>query len=387
MNVRIVVILSAIPKLDVFQIAENLNKKQLLTHLYTGYASTKNRLVNHFISRRDVEQIPQQLITDFWFIHTLQHFHPSSIYNEAFDRFVARRISNRNDYKAVLAWSGMGERTVMASKRQNKFTVIGRESCHISFQNEILTKEYAKYGLVYRIDDRITKKELNEYRLADKLYVCSSFVKKSFLDFGVPEDKIFVNPIGVSNLFRPVNVNRNRSKFIILFIGKMTIRKGLRYVFSALERLTILPAEYEAWFVGAAEPVVLAEFNRRKSNNWKYLGFVPQHKLPEIISAADVGVFPSLEDGFAQVVPQQLSCGLPMITTSHTGSSDFIVDGQNGYVVPPFDSDSIAEKIEKIFTDSALLLKLKTNAQRLNIEEFSVSTVSDRFEKFFKSHV
>jgi glycosyltransferase involved in cell wall biosynthesis len=381
------VILSSIPKLDVFLIAEELHKKGMLTHLYTGFASAKVRAVNRFIKRQDREDVPKRMISDLWFIHLLRHFHQSSIYNEVFDRWVANRIKNRNDYKAVLAWSGMGEHTITAAKRMNRFTVLGRESCHITLQNQILSKEYSKYGIHYRVDDRITKKELREYAMADQLYVCSEFVKRSFLDQGFPEDKIFVSPIGVPKLFLPVQGVKKNPKFIIVFFGKMTVRKGLRYLFEALEKINLPAREYEAWFIGAAEPVILREFERRRKSNWHYKGFISQEDVPNVLSHADVGVFPSLEDGFAQVVPQQLACGVPVIVTSNTGSSDIIQDGLNGYVVPPFDSDSIAEKIESIYNDPQLLARLKHNAPRLNLDALTPFAVSKRFEDFFLKHV
>lgn len=381
------VILSAIPKLDVFQIAEGLNERGMLSHLYTGFASGKKRMINRFVSRKDQEMIPLEMVSDLWLLPLFQRYHKSSIYNEAFDRLVASRISKRDDYKALLAWSGMAEHSLEAARKRNKFTVVGRGSCHISFQNDILTKEYARYGIAYKVDERITRKELAEYAAADKIYVCSSFVKRTFLDFGTPEDKIFVNPIAVPRLFRVPHEKEEHSKFTILFLGKLTIRKGLRYLFDALEKINIPAADYEAWFIGAADPVIRKEFEKRKKPNWRYMGFVPQGELPGIISRADLGIFPSLEDGFAQVVPQQLSCGIPVITTSHTGSSDLIRSGYNGFVVEPFNSDAIAEKIEMVFSDGQLLSSLKNNAYSLNLDALTPQAVANKFFDFFNENI
>lgn len=377
------VILSSLPKLDVFQIAEGLNQRGMLAHLYTGFASEKNRLINHFVSRKDNEVIPVSLITDFWMVPLLQHYHKSSIYNEAFDRLVASKIRAKTNYKAILAWSGMAEHSLRSAKRLNKLTVVGRESCHIKVQNRILSEEYIKYGLSYKVDTRITEKELREYDAADKIYVCSSFVKKTFLENGIPEEKLFLNPIAVPNLFKPATVERTASRFTILFLGKLTIRKGLRYLFEALEKINMRETDFQAWFVGAADPIIRREFESRKRPNWKYIGFVPQTMLPEIISQADVGIFPSLEDGFAQVVPQQLSCGIPVITTGTTGSSDFIKNGHNGFVVNPYDSDCIAERIEQVFGDSDLLRSMKGNALTHKLDQLSPQVVSSKFAEFF----
>src|SRR5690349_21133919 len=135
------VILSAIPKLDVFQIAEGLNEQGMLSHLYTGFASGKGRMINRFVRRKDSENIPLGLISDFWFLPLLQHYHRSSIYNEAFDRLVASNMNSVPYYKAILAWSGMAEHSLNAAKKKNKFAVVGRGSSHIEVQNKILSDE------------------------------------------------------------------------------------------------------------------------------------------------------------------------------------------------------------------------------------------------------
>jgi glycosyltransferase involved in cell wall biosynthesis len=382
------VIVSSLPKLDAFQISENLAKRKMLTHLYTGYATQKQRLINRFVNRKDSEDIPGHLITDLWPLILLQRFHTnSSIYNEIYDRIVAAKIKKRNDYKAILGWSGMSEHTLVEAKRKNKFTVVARGSCHIELQNEILTAEFKKYGLAFSIDKRIMRKELFEYDIADKIYVCSSFVKNSFLEKGFSADKIFVNPIAVPKLFKPAPVDKRSDKFIILFLGKLTIQKGSRYLFEALEKLSLSSKDYEVWFVGASDDIIEKEFHRRKKDNWKYYGFIPQHKLPDVISHADIGVFPSIQDGFAQVVPQQLSCGVPVITTRNTGASDFVTDGYNGYVVDAYDSDAIAERITKVFNDKELHKQMTLNAAKINFSDLSIDAVAKRFELFFKLNI
>jgi len=381
------VILSSIPKLDMFQIAEDMDSRGMLTHMYTGFASQKNRLINAVVKRRDNEQIPSKAITDFWSLQVVHHFHRSSIYNEAFDRIVAQLLKKRDDYKAVLAWSGMAEHTLIQAKKEGKLAVVARGSCHIEMQNMILTQEFSKYGLRYEVDDRITKKELREYKIAEKIYVCSSFVKNSFLERGFEESKIFVNPIPVSALFSRIPSTKLNDKFIILFLGKLTIQKGLRYLFEAIEQLDMAENDFEVWFVGGFEKTVLAEFYSKKKSNWKYIGFVPQRNLAQLISCADVGVFPSVQDGFAQVVTQQLSCGVPVIATSNTGASDLIVDGYNGYVVAPFSSSQIAEKIMLMYHNCKQLAEMKINAEKIKSELLSNRVIADNFANFFKSNL
>ncbi len=55
--------------------------------------------------------------------------------------------------------------------------------------------------------------------------------------------------------------------------------------------------------------------------------------LPDLYAAADIFLFPTLYDPFANVTLEAMAAGLPVITTTCNGASQIIVSGQNGYVV------------------------------------------------------
>ena len=59
----------------------------------------------------------------------------------------------------------------------------------------------------------------------------------------------------------------------------------------------------------------------------------PTRQIQDAYRAADLFVFPSLYDPFANVVLESLACGLPAITTTTNGSSEIITEGEDGYVI------------------------------------------------------
>jgi glycosyltransferase involved in cell wall biosynthesis len=72
--------------------------------------------------------------------------------------------------------------------------------------------------------------------------------------------------------------------------------------------------------------------------NVLFLGHLQRDQLPAIYHAADLFVFPTLEDCWALVVNEAMVAGLPVINSKYAGSTDMIVDGLNGWVVDPLDA-------------------------------------------------
>lgn len=59
-----------------------------------------------------------------------------------------------------------------------------------------------------------------------------------------------------------------------------------------------------------------------------------------------------------------MMCGRPVISSDTAGARDYIFDGVNGLLVPPSDPRALAEAIERLDTDAALLAKLAEGARR-----------------------
>ncbi len=69
---------------------------------------------------------------------------------------------------------------------------------------------------------------------------------------------------------------------------------------------------------------------------------VSKARLFEYYLGSDVLVFPTLSDGFGMVVTEALAHGLPVITTERAGAADLVTHGENGFIIPPGDSDALA---------------------------------------------
>ncbi|MEZ0539259.1 glycosyltransferase family 4 protein [Fibrella arboris] len=361
------IIVSCSGKFHAFNLAEQLAEHGQLSGFYTRYAWQRNTLMRRFVSRVDKEQIPLECIHTHIPLAVAARLNLSSEYTNShmFDKWVAGRLQQQaHSYKVFIGWSGMSLHSLRQAKRDGKLAIVERGSSHICFQDRLLRDEYARFGLSFSIDSRVVSKECQEYEEADFISIPSQFVKRTFLQYGVAEHKLLVNPYGTSQHFSMAGETAQRNaaeQFTIVYVGSLTIRKGLIYLFEALHKLPIPESNYQVWFIGYVADELKETIQRYQRPNWTFWGHVNHYELPAILARADVGVQPSLEEGLSMVIPQLLAAGVPVVATDHTGGEDLIEDGMTGYIVPIRDVDQLASRLHQLYADPGHLNAMKAN--------------------------
>ena len=225
--------------------------------------------------------------------------------------------------------------------------IVDHGSYHQRDEREILLAECEHWGL--EIDPRtpaswIIEKEQAEFEIADLVLVPSHAARRSLERGGVVSEKIFVNPFGADiDLFGLHE--RTDHTFRVVQCGGIHPGKGVQYLLQAFAELR-LPAA-ELWFVGSGtehstlRPVI----ERYRSPNIRFTGSVSQQALARIFAQSSVSVLASVAEGFGQVVPQAMACGLPVIVSDAVGAADIVEHERNGFIVPSRDVEALKEKI------------------------------------------
>src|SRR5262249_11423699 len=156
---------------------------------------------------------------------------------------------------------------------------------HIVYQDELLAEEYARWGLPYaHTDARVIEKELQEYAECDLITVPSSFALRSFLEKGVPAEKLARLPYGVDlRLLQPVP--KEDDVFRVLFVGRLGLEKGIPYLLEALAPLRL--SRFELCLVGSISPEI-EPFLARYEGAFRYRGVIPRGELFRCYSQASV---------------------------------------------------------------------------------------------------
>jgi len=282
-----------------------------------------------------------------------------------------------------ITWAWAGLSTIRKIKANGGIAIIEEcGSCNIT-QNKILDSEYRALGLSFdhKTPDFILQRELDEVALADYVLCPSRYVAASFVEAGIPEEKCVIIPYGTNiKLFRPASVIKD--EFVILFVGTIGVRKGLIYLFKALE---ILSQRYQlnCLLIGGIEEQ-FREVMDKYSHLFSHIPRVPHHQLMEYYNRASVFVFPSLDEGMAYVQLEAMACGLPVICTPNSGGDSVITDSSDGYIVPIRDEKAIADKIEYLHLHPSEQQRMANNAVQ-KAREFSWDSYGDKLAHFIHS--
>jgi glycosyltransferase involved in cell wall biosynthesis len=373
-------------KLWAFEMAEQMEKHGMLDELMTSFAYSKNTFARRFIKRVDKENIPVSKIrTNILLAFPIGVFRTKSyLWNVLFDRWVAWKLRKSNS-KIFIGWSGMSLYSIRAAKKRGMITIVERGSSHILTQNAILQEEYKRFNQSFSIRGSLMRREIKEYAEADFIAVPSFFVRDSFLARGVPADKIFLNPYGANKNFKTrAPVQKPNNKFRIIYLGTVSIRKGLIYFFEAIKSLGIPRDAFEVLIVGSVNGEMNETLEKYRQDNWQVIGHIDHYQLPELLATCDVGVQPSLEEGLSMVIPQMMACGVPVIVTPNTGGKNIIEDGQNGFVVAVRDPTAIADKISWLFSHPEEAARMKQRAEESIQDSFTWDAYGVRYEHFIR---
>lgn len=99
----------------------------------------------------------------------------------------------------------------------------------------------------------------------------------------------------------------------------------------------------------------------------KFLG--SRRDVPELLSASDIGILCSHEEGFSNAVLEGMAAALPMVVTNVGGNAEAVVDGKTGRVVAPHSAHELAEA----------LLAVALSPERVSMGQAGLSRVESRF--------
>lgn len=379
--------ISAPGKFDLFRWAEGFEKEGMLERLYTDFFAPRGSLLGRFrldsekISTRKISANPLPRI----FRAIAGRFLKNGTYLESawFDSWVAKNLGESDIF---IGRSGASLCSINSAKKKDIKAVLYRGSSHIKFQDAILREEYEKFGVIFSgATDKYIQREIKEYELCDLLYTPSSYSASTYLKQGISADKIIHFPLSSQSFPIEENngpTNNKKNKFVVLYVGNISLGKGCQYL---LEAARILESEknIEFVFVGGVDASMESIIGKGVPSNVKLLGKVPHHEISKYYAESSVFCFPTIDDGFGQVLLEALSFGVPIIATDHCGAPDIIKQEDCGYLVNIRKAESIAEKILFLYNNEDVL-KAMGEVGKERAKEYSVNNFIQRWKTELK---
>jgi glycosyltransferase involved in cell wall biosynthesis len=113
----------------------------------------------------------------------------------------------------------------------------------------------------------------------------------------------------------------------------------------------------------------------------RFAGQVPRSELFRYYSAADLFVFPGIQESLGMVYLEAQSCGLPVVAFDNAGTPEAIQNGRTGRLVPLFDGPRFAEAIDRLITDPDLRRQWGENAKAYVREFHDLDTNYGQMER------
>ncbi|NIR37194.1 MAG: glycosyltransferase family 4 protein, partial [Actinobacteria bacterium] len=168
-------------------------------------------------------------------------------------------------------------------------------------------------------------------------------------DHGVDPARLHVVPVGVDpELFRPVAGVSRRPGHLVTTASADVAMKGLKFLLEAVAKLRT-ERDIELTIIGRRRPdshasTVMTELGL--DDCVEFVSGVPDERIVELYSEAELAVVPSLYEGFSLPAIEAMSCGVPLVAT--TGGALPEVAGTHGetcFLTEPGDSDALATTI------------------------------------------
>jgi glycosyltransferase involved in cell wall biosynthesis len=172
---------------------------------------------------------------------------------------------------------------------------------------------------------------------------------------------------------------------VIVSVGRFVAYKGYDHLIEAARLLKEDRPDVEWVIAGDGELRGALEAQCRRhglAGQVHFLGW--RDDLPDVLSLADLCLFPAVGEHFGRVLIEAMAMGKPVIATASGGVPEIVVDGKTGLLVPPADPAALAGAARALLADSEMRRRLGA-AGRARVEtEFGLARHAAAIEAVYR---
>ena len=244
----------------------------------------------------------------------------------------------------LIAFNGQADRQFRVARRAGMASIsLMSANSHIRCVERQHARALAQYPLEGSWASHLVARNLREYAQAERIHVSSSYIWESFVQEGVPEERLSLFPLIPDERYTPDPAPAERESFDVVYVGGLSVTKGVPLLIDAFRSLA--HADMRLLLVGGWETRGMRLFVQRACAEDERILVSPGRPL-EHLRGARLYVHPAYDDGFAYAAAEALACGVPAIVSENTGVKDLIEDSPgSGLIVPTGDLAALTEAI------------------------------------------
>jgi phosphatidylinositol alpha-1,6-mannosyltransferase len=229
----------------------------------------------------------------------------------------------------------------------------------------------------------------------DKLICVGNETVKVAKEKGIAENKLVFIPNGIDTekflenherleIEKVISESIEGKKFL-LTSGRLAKRKGVAWLIRNV--LPKLP-ENVIYIVAGDGPdkenIQTAIKETSLKSRVKLLGYVDDKTRNILFNTCDLFIQPNIKiegdmEGFGLSVIEAGSCKIPVIASDLEGLKDAIIDGQDGFLAQPENSDDWTEKINKLLSDDNFRQEFGEKARQFIVDNFRWEIIARRY--------
>ena len=229
------------------------------------------------------------------------------------------------------------------------------------------------------------------FKEAKSFIAVSNFICSQLIAKGCPEEKIVVHYIGIdTDKFKPdPTVNR---KPVVLFVGRLTEKKGCEYLIRAMAEVQSVRPEVELVIIGDGDlRQELEKLAAQLLGKYSFLGVQPPEVVRDWMNQSRLLAVPSVTattgdtEGAPMVVLEAQAMGLPVVGSIHAGIPELLLEGETGLLAKEGDWHTIAEHIIHLVTEEEFWQKLSIQGQSRVNTSFNLRIQTQALENIYAS--
>ena len=235
------------------------------------------------------------------------------------------------------------------------------------------------------------KKDIRAFRFWDSLiaHQTVTLTERNRRDY---IERFHTNPKKIRSIYNwisPDIIKSRRSYDVsskkIITVGRFSEEKGYDMLVEVARRVLPAHPDWEWHLYGAGDTM---EDVREKVVEYNLAGQIifkgNVKDAYRLYSGYSFFVLTSYREGLPLVLLEAKACGLPMVSFDvTTGPGEIIDNGKDGWLVPPYDLEEMAEKIGELINDASLRSRFAENTED-NIEKFSKDKIYRQWQKLVK---
>jgi len=225
-----------------------------------------------------------------------------------------------------------------------------------------------------------TFKLKESYNKMGKLISPSNYLTELFIQNGVNRKKI--EKISYFTFLPDIAGEKAAGSGRILFVGRIDVSKG---VMQFIEAIKLMDSSTQATIVGTGPDLDKAKkFAEEKGVEVEFAGYMNYENLSGYYRETAAFVFPSIyPESFGIVGTEAGAFGCPTVGFDVGGVSEWLKDGQNGFLIKPYDVSDMAAKLDVLLKNREKLHSMGQAGRNLVAERFSPQVHVERLLSVF----